>query len=210
LLSLTHYLYVLSSWSFCVEPPVKHILETYGDRVQYTWRLAYADYDGNGPYKRNELEYYYARLEAISGQRFTLDWWFEGYDATVPDRIAEAARTLGAIGNDVRLALSHAALNDGLQITRPEVALEIAATVADLDPAQLDAEFESDRPMQTLRATKAEWLALGVTQRPTFVLINEIGDKALFSGLWQSQPLIRTVEAMLSDDDAQLSFPPGP
>lgn len=209
MLSLTHYLYVLSSWSFCVEPPVKHILQTYGERIRYTWKLAHADYDGHGPYKRDQLEYYYERLEAITGQRFTLDWWFEGYDALIPDRIAEAARTLGATGNDVRLALSHAALVDGLQITRPEVGIEIAATTAELDPAQLDAEFGSERPMQTLANAKAEWLALGLGQRPTFVLTNEIGDKALFSGIWQSQPLIRTVEAMLSDD-AQLSFPPGP
>jgi hypothetical protein len=49
------------------------------------------------------------------------------------------------------------------------------------------------------RATTAEFHALQVTQRPTFVIESEIGDRAIFSGLATLPPLVVTIDAMLED-----------
>ena len=49
------------------------------------------------------------------------------------------------------------------------------------------------------RATTAEFHALQVTQRPTFVIDSEIGDRAVFSGIVALPPLIATTDAMLDD-----------
>ena len=38
-----------------------------------------------------------------------------------------------------------------------------------------------------------------MTQRPTFLLESNIGDRAVFSGLVMAAPLIAAIDAMLSD-----------
>ena len=54
-------------------------------------------------------------------------------------------------------------------------------------------------------ATGLEFHALQVNQRPTFLLENAIGDRAVFSGLATAAPLAATIEAMLSDAAAYAS-----
>jgi hypothetical protein len=41
-----------------------------------------------------------------------------------------------------------------------------------------------------------------INQRPAFVLTDAIGDKAVFSGLVQLEPLTATLDAMLADTAA--------
>src|SRR5271155_4567538 len=124
---MTHYLYVLSSWSLVAEDAVSEVRARYGDRLAYDWRIAVTDYGGEGPFKREQLEFFYARLEAATGRHMSLDWWRDGYDWLVPDRVVAAARLLGVTGNDVRLALARAGLCEGRSITELDVAIEIAS-----------------------------------------------------------------------------------
>jgi hypothetical protein len=49
------------------------------------------------------------------------------------------------------------------------------------------------------RASTAEFLALQVTQRPTFVIESEIGDRVVLSGIATLPPLVATIDAMLED-----------
>jgi len=66
-----------------------------------------------------------------------------------------------------------------------------------------------------VRADTAAFHALQVTQRPTFVLDSEIGDRAVFSGFARIAPLATALESMVDDADAYISFaahfgqPPG-
>ena len=41
-----------------------------------------------------------------------------------------------------------------------------------------------------------------MNQRPTFVIADTIGDRAIFSGLAQAAPLIATLDAMFADEAA--------
>jgi predicted DsbA family dithiol-disulfide isomerase len=50
-----------------------------------------------------------------------------------------------------------------------------------------------------VRVSTAEFHALRVTQRPTFVIDSEIGDRAVFSGFARLPPLAAAVDAMLED-----------
>jgi len=65
------------------------------------------------------------------------------------------------------------------------------------------------------RATTAEFHSLQVNQRPTFLLENNIGDRAVFSGLATAAPLAAAIDAMLNDAAAYAShaahfgLPPG-
>jgi hypothetical protein len=47
---------------------------------------------------------------------------------------------------------------------------------------------------------------LQVTQRPTFVLDSNIGDRAVFSGFWRLEPLVAAIESMLADAAAYQSW----
>jgi len=46
---------------------------------------------------------------------------------------------------------------------------------------------------------------LQVTQRPAFVLENNIGDRAVFSGLVKAGPIASTIDKMLDDAAAYAS-----
>ena len=50
-----------------------------------------------------------------------------------------------------------------------------------------------------VRKTTAEFHALQVTQRPTFVIDTPIGDRAVFSGFAKAAPMAAALDAMLDD-----------
>jgi predicted DsbA family dithiol-disulfide isomerase len=50
-----------------------------------------------------------------------------------------------------------------------------------------------------VRTSTAEFHALQVTQRPTFLIDTEIGDRAVFSGVVKLEPIAATLDAMLED-----------
>ena len=123
-----------------------------------------------------------------------------------PNLVAEAARDLGIIDDRVRLALAHATVREGLQTGEWELAAEIGAKVGGLDKGKLLELARSPKIEARARASTAEFHALQVTQRPTFVVDSEIGDRAIFSGFAKVEPLIATVDAMLDDAVAYESF----
>jgi hypothetical protein len=49
------------------------------------------------------------------------------------------------------------------------------------------------------RASTAEFHAMQVTQRPTFAIESEIGDRAIFSGMATLPPVVATIDSMLED-----------
>jgi predicted DsbA family dithiol-disulfide isomerase len=50
-----------------------------------------------------------------------------------------------------------------------------------------------------IRTSTGEFHALQVTQRPTFVIDTEIGDRAVFSGIVRLDPLIAVLDSVLDD-----------
>ena len=66
----------------------------------------------------------------------------------------------------------------------------------------MSARAESPEVQARVRASTAEFHALQVTQRPTFVIDDPIGDRAVFSGLVTLEPLAATIDAMLADTAA--------
>lgn len=113
----------------------------------------------------------------------------------------------------MRCALSHAAYRESQKVGRLEVAVEIAVAAGGLDAAALGARAQFPEVTVRRRATTAEFLALPVGQRPTFLLEDAIGDRAVFSGLVRLEPLVATIAAMRRDVAAYAEFQarqPGP
>ncbi|HKW29750.1 MAG TPA: disulfide bond formation protein DsbA, partial [Verrucomicrobiae bacterium] len=84
-------------------------------------------------------------------------------------------------------------------------ALKKLAKAAGLDSSALLKAARSPEIEKRARTATAEFHALQVTQRPTFVMKSNIDDRAVFSGLVKVGPLAATIDAMLDDAAAYAS-----
>src|SRR5688500_14903961 len=200
-IKITYFLDVASSWCFLAEPAWAALKERYASRVDFDWRIALMDAAAM-PTSREQLAWYYRRSGTIMRSRFMLNTeWLQPGATEYPVRnfVAEAARDLGAIDDRVRLALATAVLRDGKPADQWEVAAEIGAQAGGLDRATLLERARSPQIEARVRASTADFHALKVTQRPTFVIDSEIGDRAVFSGFARVAPLAAALDAMLDD-----------
>ena len=197
----TYFLEVVSSWCHWAEPAWAELQRRYAGQVEFSWKVALMDASGM-PISRAQCEWFYRRSGLIVRSPYMLNaGWFEPglNEYQAPNLVAEAARDFGINDDRARLAIANAAVRDGMKVGRWEVAAEVAARATGLDAAALLAKARTPEIEARARATTAEFYALQVTQRPTFVLESRIGDKAVFSGTWQAAPLVAAIESMLAD-----------
>lgn len=200
-LKVTYYLEVISSWCHWAEPAWAELKQRYAGRAEFHWKIALMDASGL-PVSAAQCEWFYRRSGTIVRSPYMLNaGWFEPElkEYLAPNLVAEAARDFGVNDDRVRIAIAEAGVLHGLKVGRWEVAAEVAAKAAGLDAAALLAKARSPEVDARARATTAEFHALQVTQRPTFVIESAIGDKAVFSGFWVAAPLAATMDAMLAD-----------
>jgi predicted DsbA family dithiol-disulfide isomerase len=161
------------------------------------------------PVSRSQCDWFYRRSGTITGSPVMLSsaWLDPALDEYLaPNLLAEAAKGFGVTDDRVRLALARAALLDGQRVGAWPVATSIAARAAGVDVAALEARARAPEVEARVRASTADFHALKVTQRPTFVLESDIGDRAVFSGLYKAAPLLAALEAMLEDAAAYASW----
>jgi predicted DsbA family dithiol-disulfide isomerase len=207
-ITVTYYLDVISSWCFWAEPAWAELKRRYEGKLEFQWKIALLDKTGL-PTSIEQEKWFYRRSGMIMRSRFMLSsaW----YDPTQPEYlapncVAEAAKDLG-IGDDrVRLALAHAGLRDGRKFGEWEVAAEIGAEAGNLDKKELLERARSPVIEARVRADTADFHLLQVTQRPTFVIDTEIGDRAVFSGFARVAPLATAIDSMLDDAEAYIAF----
>jgi len=200
-ITVTDYLEVVSSWCFWSEPTWAELKRRYEGRVAFQWKIALMDPVGL-PTSREQEQWFYRRSGMMNRSPFMLntDW----YDASLkewlaPNCIAEAAKDFGINDDRVRLALAHAALREGKKVSDWNVCAEIGAAAAKLDKGKLLEAAKSAAIEKRLRTSTAEFHAMQITQRPTFVVDTEIGDRAIFSGVVKLEPIAATIESMLED-----------
>lgn len=200
-ITVTDYLEVVSSWCFWSEPTWAELKKRYEGRVAFQWKIALMDPSGL-PTSREQEQWFYRRSGMMNRSPFMLntDW----YDASLkewlaPNFVAEAAKDFGINDDRVRLALSNAALREGKKVADWDVSVEVAAGAAKLDKSKLLQAAKSDAVEKRVRASTAEFHAMQVTQRPTFVVDTAIGDRAVFSGVVKLEPIAVTIESMLED-----------
>jgi predicted DsbA family dithiol-disulfide isomerase len=199
---IIYYLDVTSSWCYWAEPAWAELKARYaGKPVEFCWRIALLD-KAALPTSKAQLEWFYRRSGTVVRSPFMLNsGWYEAGQAEylAPNAIAEGAKDFGVTDDRVRLAIASAALRDGQRILSGKLSSGLAAKAAKLNAAKLLAAAESAKIEKRVRASTAEFHALQVTQRPTFVLTNNIGDRAVFSGLVKAAPIAAAIDAMLDD-----------
>jgi predicted DsbA family dithiol-disulfide isomerase len=208
MLKVTYYLEVTSSWCHWVEPAWAELKNRFARQAEFTWKIALMPSEAF-PISKNQCEWFYRRSGSIMRSPYMLNsgWWeadIKGYVA--PSLVAEAARDLGSGGDTVRLAIAESAVRGGERVGRWEVAAAIGAKVSGLAPKTLLARAQSPEIKAKADASTAEFNALQVNQRPTFLIESSIGDRAVFSGLAKVEPLAAAMDAMLSDEIAYASW----
>jgi predicted DsbA family dithiol-disulfide isomerase len=200
-ITVTDYLEVVSSWCFWSEPTWAELKRRYQDRVAFQWKIALMDPIGL-PTSREQEQWFYRRSGMLmrSPVMLNTDWYDPNLKEWLPpNAVAEAAKDFGIKDDRVRLALSYAALREGKKVGDWNVCAEIGATAGKLDKKKLLETARSSAVEKRLRASTAEFHAMDVTQRPTFVVDTEIGDRAIFSGVVRLEPIATTIDSMLDD-----------
>lgn len=219
-MKLTYYLDILSSWCHWAEPTWAELKRRYEGRVTFDWRIALMRPE-DFPSSRAESEWASRRSggTVMHSPYMLHSGWVEpkrkdGYPA--PNLVAEAARGLGIVGDEARLALAHGALREGMKVGDLTTSVAIAAKATGLDAKKLTAGARSKQVRLRVDQSTAEFHAHQIGQRPAFILTDAIGDKAVFSGLVRIEPLAAAIEAMLADTAAYAAHaahhppPPGP
>jgi predicted DsbA family dithiol-disulfide isomerase len=205
-IKITYYLEVISSWCYWAEPAWAELKQRYAGRVEFGWKIAQMPLEAY-PVSKEQCEWFYRRSGTIMRSPFMLNsGWFQPGEIVAPNMVAEAAKDLGVTDDRVRLALSHAADREGKKVGQWDVAIAVAANAAGLDPGKLLARAQSPEVAARVAASTAEFNALQVTQRPTFLLEDSIGDRAVFSGIVVAGPVAATVDVMLNDVAAYASY----
>lgn len=197
-IDLTAYIDVLSSWCYVGDLALQKIEKKYGNRLRVEWKIAQLFDFGPLPYTRDQLAWYYARTAKISGVQMNAAW-VDTPDATTlhANQAAEAARTLGVTGMSLVRALNRANVIDGKPLGRREAVLDEAARIAGLDRAELDRVMRDPATAARIKETTAEFEALNLPQRPSYVLRNPTGDLALLSGIYTFESLDAIIGEML-------------
>lgn len=207
MIKATYFLDVTSSWCFWAEPAWAELRERFSRKVEFSWKIALLDSRAVPP-TAAAMDWYYRRSGTIMQSPFRLNTgWFEPNAAPylVPNLVAEAGKACGVTDDRLRLALACAGLHEGRRILQWEESLRVVAKLG-LDVAVLKIAAEAADTKKKIEASTSEFHSLKVTQRPTFVIENEIGDRAVFSGVANANPLIATIEAMGADEAAYQSY----
>ncbi len=207
-ITATYYLDVISSWCYWSEPAWSDLKKRYAGKVEFQWKIALMDRSGL-PTSHQQHEWFYRRSGTIMRSPFMLraDWTnpeFSEYLA--PNCVAEAGKDLGVTDDRIRLALAEAGLREGKEFGDWDGMAEIGARAGGLDAKKLLERARSPVIETRVRADTADFHLLQVTQRPTFLLDTEIGDRAVFSGIVRPAPLMATLDSMLDDAAAYTSY----
>jgi predicted DsbA family dithiol-disulfide isomerase len=201
-MKVTCFLDVISSWCYWSEPMWAELKARYAGRAEFGWKIAQMQ-KNDYPLTREQCDWFYRRSGIVMRSPFMLNsGWLEPVkEGTIaaPNLVAEAARDFGFAGDEIRLALSHAGDREGRKVLQLDVAVEIAAKAGKIDAKKLRAAAESTTVRARVETSTREFFAHQVNQRPTFVLADSIGDKAVFSGLVTIEPIAATIDAMLAD-----------
>jgi predicted DsbA family dithiol-disulfide isomerase len=205
---ITYYLEAISSWCHWAEPAWAELKRRYADRVEFGWKIAQMPAEAY-PQSKAQCDWYYRRSGLIMRAPYMLNSdWFEPdiKEYLAPNLVTEAARDFGVDDDRVRLAVAHAAVREGKKVGRWDVAVHVAADAAGLDKAKLLVRAQSPEIGARVKTTTQEFHALQVTQRPTFLIENSIGDRAVFSGVARVEPLAAAIDALLADAAAYKSW----
>jgi len=201
-LKITYFIEIMSSWCHWAEPAWDSLKARFGSGIEFSWKIGLMN-RGDFPATREACDWYYRRSGTVVRSPYMLNsGWLEPElkgNYIAPNLVAEAGKEFGITDDRLRRALSSAGMREGRRVGRMEIAVEVAATALKLPASELLARATSVDVKERVEESTAEFHSHRITQRPSFILESDIGDKVVISGLWTAPPLVAAAEAMLND-----------
>lgn len=208
-IAVTLFVEVQSSWCFWFEPAWAQLKERYREQAKFVWKIALMPAEAF-PTSRAECDIYYRRSGVAMRSAFMLNSaWMEDElkgDYSASNLVAEAGKDFGIGGDEMRIALARAGMVDGRRIGRIDEAAAVAAEACMVDAAALKEKALSAAVKERVERSTQEFHALQLDQRPSVLIVSDIGDRAVFSGVVHVEPLAATIEAMLEDSRAYAAY----
>lgn len=200
MLECTYFFDILSQWCFIAEPAVAALRAKYGERIRISYRFVPIAFNDVLPVSRKEQAYVYKRSAAIAGVQ-TVPWIEEHEPAFTwePNATVLAAARLGCDVDRVRAEIARAALIDGKPMGREGAAIAFVAERFGLDATALSSLTHGREVKTEMDAHEAEFKALGLHVRPSFLMRNDIGDHAILGGAYRFEVLDCCAQSLLDD-----------
>ena len=200
-MQLTYFFDVCSMWCVLGDEVIAEVGIRYGARVPVTWKIALID--GGRPMEAGPEQevWYYDRCEIVTGRRFNHRWLErKGQSTSIPNSLIAAAWRFGK-GKEVHQALKSAAMDRGEPILQRSYALKLAGEASGIRTDTLASAIDDPALASELQESLLEFQSYRIDQRPAFILRSAIGDTAVFSGIYRSEPIFAALEAMLHDEE---------
>ena len=92
-------------------------------------------------------------------------------------------------------------MDRGEPILQRAVALRLASEASGITTEALTSAIDDPALASELQESLSEFESYRIDQRPAFILQSAIGDTAVFSGLYRSEPIFAALEAMFRDEE---------
>ena len=201
MIKITYFLDTISSWCYYFEPVWQDLKKTYSEVAEFDWEIALIPPAGL-PGSIEEEEWYYRRSGTMTKfPRILNANWFDpdANEYLTPNLVAQAAKEMGVNGDEVRLAITEAAILDGRSVNQLDVSVQSALSVCELNIVRLTELVKDPITEEKVRASTARFHSYGINQRPALHIESEIEDRAIFSGMIKREPIFATMNAMIED-----------
>ncbi|MEO7040103.1 MAG: hypothetical protein ABI186_08765 [Candidatus Elarobacter sp.] len=200
---VTAFVDVLSHWCLAASPALVALRDTLADDVRLEVLFAPVG-DGAPVGFSNEAEaWFYRRGTLAYGTKLNAAWC-ENEQATTWHANAAVAAAVAAGAEPIALAAltSRAAMVRGRLLGREDEAMRVVADLSDVAPDALQAAMRAEPVVAALHAANVRLAAIGCTERPSWELVNDNGDRAVLQGVWQVEAILPLVHALLADESA--------
>jgi protein-disulfide isomerase-like protein with CxxC motif len=194
---------VLSHWCLAAQPALDALRATLADDVAL--EVVFAPVADGPPvgFTHAAEAWFYTRGTLAYGTVLDPSWCEDETTGTWHANAAVAAAVaLGANAVELAARVSRAAMVDGALLGREGEAVRVVSAFSGIAEDTLRDAMRGDAVVEALHAANARLAAIGCAERPSWELVNDIGDRAVLQGVWQAEAILPLARALLDDERA--------
>ncbi len=202
-MKVTAFVDVLSHWCLAAYPAVTALAGMLAEDVEF--ELLPAPIRGTAPlpYSAETEAWFFDRGALAYGRRLSSAWYEQGETSWHANAAVVAALRLAELDRVALIGtVMRGAMVDELPFCREVEVARFVAGLAGVSVEALLAEMRGDDVVGALHGANARLSAAGCGERPSWVLANGNGDKAVLQGVWQAEAVLPLARALLDDERA--------
>ena len=149
------------------------------------------------------VRWYYTRGTRAYGMTLHADWYESDRTTTLwANAAVVAASLLGADLAHTAHAVMRAGMEDGELVGRRDVAIDVTARIANVDPGAIAGLIDGAQVGRKLNEANALLAQMQCAERPSWQIENANGDRATLQGVWQENAIAACIDALRADERA--------